>query len=87
MSNQSNYDANLFTYHSDSKFFICEASTLGFAPGKFPKHIMLKGSSKKVLYVRDDSKSESDVIVYVPTKNSLEWIPGCHGTTLRIINS
>lgn len=87
-SGANDYDVNLFTYDSPTKTFTVEASTLGWAAGgKPPKHIMLKGSKKKVLYVLKSMPSEVGVFEFVPTKNSVHWTPACKDTVIKVINT
>jgi hypothetical protein len=86
------YDVSLFTYDVTTKTFATEASSLGWVVGiKAPKHIMLKGSAKKVLYVRqslpETCTGPGDVFQYVPTKNSLDWTPACAGTMIKVFNT
>ena len=84
---EGDYDVSLFTFEASTKTFISEASTLGWPVGRFPRHIMLKGKTKKVLYVRDGTRPDSSDAVYVPTKNSLNWTPACVGTAIVVRNS
>lgn len=81
------YDVSLFTFEATTKTFVTEASTLGWAPGRFPKHVMMKGKTKKVLYVRTNNRPDSPDAFYVPTKNSLDWTPACVGTTIVVRNT
>lgn len=86
------YDVSLFSYDVTTKTFTTEASSLGWVVGlKAPKHIMLKGSSKKVLYVRqsdqDGVQGSLMMFQYVPTKNSLDWTPACAGTMIKVFNT
>lgn len=83
------YDVSSFTYDVESKTFSAEARSLGWV--RAPKHIMLKGSSKRVLYVRQATErgkfTPDTVFYYVPTKNSLDWTPGCIGTKIKVFNT
>lgn len=82
---QSNYGVDLFSYDKDEKTFITEASTLGFKPGKFPKHIMIKGTTKRVLYKLQEVNAMK--AIYAPTEKSLKWTAECAGTTLSVLQT
>ena len=81
-----------FSYDAQSKTLSAEASTLGWAPGKFPKTLMVK-SRKRVLYQRATQVSAnpggSDVVYveYRPTAKSVEFTPACKEILIKVFNT
>lgn len=82
------YEVKLFAYDAPTKTFSADASALGWAVNALPpKHIMLKGTNKKVLYVRKTMNGPADIFEFVPTKNSLDWTPACKDTVIKVFNT